>query len=61
LLALISLKKKGVFTRALIKKHRYWPALVAGDTIDHYFDEKEVGTIAVVEGNHMEYTTTFGP
>jgi hypothetical protein len=52
LLALHALKKKGVYAGALIKKRCYWPSLVAGDAIDGHFDDKEVGAVAAVEGNH---------
>eukprot|EP00804_Cyclotella_cryptica_P018793 CCRYP_021187-RA/>CCRYP_021187-RA protein AED:0.33 eAED:0.33 QI:0/0/0/1/0/0/2/0/393 len=52
LLALLSLKKKGVYGGALIKKRRYWPSMVAGDAIDKHFDDKEVGSVAAVEGTH---------
>ena len=52
LLALLALKKKGVYAGALIKKRHYWPSLVAGNAIDGHFDNKEVGAFAAVEGNH---------
>jgi hypothetical protein len=48
--ALIELRKVGVFAGALIKKRRYWPALVAGDAMDDYFNDKAVGDVAAVEG-----------
>jgi hypothetical protein len=47
--AIVELKKVGVFAGALIKKRRYWPALDAGDAIDSYFDNKQVGDVAAVE------------
>ena len=31
--AIMSLKKKGVFASALVKKRRYWPKHVKGDEI----------------------------
>ncbi len=43
--ALIELKKEGMFAAALIKKQRYWPALVPGDYIVAYFKDKSVGPI----------------
>jgi hypothetical protein len=38
--ALVELQKVGVFAGALIKKCCFWPALVPGDVIDRYFDQK---------------------
>ncbi|KAL3782157.1 hypothetical protein HJC23_004520 [Cyclotella cryptica] len=49
--ALLELQKVGVFAGALIKKRRFWPALVPGNVIDRHFDEKEVGTVAAVGGS----------
>ena len=39
---LVELKKKGVYTHALIKKRRYWPKHVPGDDIIAPFAEKKV-------------------
>ena len=52
LLALLALKKKGVYAGALIKKRRYWPSLVPRDAIYQHFEDKEIGAGAAVEGNH---------
>ena len=41
--ALIQLKQCGVFAHALIKKRRYWPKYVPGDSIIQDFADKEVG------------------
>ncbi len=41
--ALTQLAKKGVFGSALIKKRRYWPKEVNGDTIKAHFKESVVG------------------
>jgi Transposase IS4 len=38
--ALVELRKKFVFAAAVIKKRRYWPKYVDGDTIKKYFDDK---------------------
>jgi hypothetical protein len=43
--ALIELRKKGVFSTALIKKCRYWPKYIDGDKIDLHFADKEVGNV----------------
>ena len=48
--ALIELKKIGVFASALIKKRRYWPKFVPGDTIDKHFEDKEVGETDSLNG-----------
>ena len=46
----VGLRQHGVFSGMLIKKQRYWPALVPGDAIDEYFDGKPVGSVDVVAG-----------
>ena len=49
--ALIALKQVGVFAAAVIKKRRYWPRYVAGDTIDAHMDStKEIGETNSVHG-----------
>ena len=40
---IVELKKKGVYATALIKKRRYWPKYVPGDSIIQHFQEKDVG------------------
>jgi hypothetical protein len=47
---IIGLRQHGVFSGALIKKRRYWPALVPGDAIDQYFEDKPVGATGSVRG-----------
>lgn len=47
--ALTALRLKGVFSGALIKKRRYWPALVRGDVIDAWFADP-VGSAGAVTG-----------
>jgi len=47
---IIELKKVGVYAGALIKKRRYWPKHVPGDAIDHYFQDKEVGSFDALCG-----------
>ena len=32
--AIVAFYEKGIYAGALIKKHRFWPALVPGDAID---------------------------
>ena len=41
--ALIELKKKGVYALAVIKKRRYWPKHVDGDSIEQHMEFKQVG------------------
>jgi hypothetical protein len=48
--ALIELRKKGVFSTALIKKRHYWPKYIDGDKIDLHFADKEVGTVDALKG-----------
>ena len=47
LLALIVLKKMGVFSTALIKKIRYWPRYVKGEEIKAHFEDAPVGDIQI--------------
>ena len=39
-----------MFAGALIKKRRYWPGLLPGDTIDVPFSEKEVRSCESLRG-----------
>jgi len=48
--ALIQLRKKGVFSSALIKKWRYWPKYIDGDEIDKHFEDFEVGQCVALKG-----------
>lgn len=47
---IVELKKKGVFSSALIKKRRYWPMYIDGDGIKTHFDDKPVGSVDVLNG-----------
>ena len=40
---LIQLRKKGLFSCAVIKKRRYWPAMIPGKDMEDHFREVEVG------------------
>ena len=46
----VELRKKGVFTSALIKKRQYWPRFIHGDEIKEHFDNKQVGDTALWAG-----------
>ncbi len=48
--ALIELKKKGVFTAALIKKRSHCPTLVPGDHTIDYFKDKVAGVFDAISG-----------
>ena len=50
LLALIELKKMGVYASALVKKRRYWPKFVKGDAIAQHFEDKPLGTTERLPG-----------
>jgi hypothetical protein len=41
--SLVELKKVGIFACAMIKKHRYWPAVVPGEAIIRQFDNLGLG------------------
>ena len=47
---IVELKKKGVYTHALINKRRYWPKHVPGDDIIAHFVEKKVGETDAICG-----------
>jgi hypothetical protein len=47
---LVELKKIGVFASAVIKKQRYWPKYVPGDSIDDRMKEKEIGDVDALNG-----------
>lgn len=47
---IVELRKRGLFSCALIKKRRYWPTLVPGDTMQQYFEEMDVGDTDAVSG-----------
>jgi hypothetical protein len=48
--ALIELKKVGPFACAVIKKRRYWPAMVPGDKMSQAFDNANVGSLMAILG-----------
>ena len=39
----VELKKRGVYASALIKKWKYCPKYIKGDSIKEHFDDKDVG------------------
>ena len=39
----------GVYAAAIIKKQKYWPKGVPGDTIDKYFVDKDVTHVDMLE------------
>ncbi len=41
--ALIELKKVGLFACVVIKKRRYWPAIVPGDKMSQAFNDANIG------------------
>ena len=45
------LRKKGVFSAALIKKRKYWPKHIDGDGIKAHFKDLEVGTVDAMKGS----------
>ncbi len=45
---IIELKKEGIFAGALIKKHCEWPSLVPGESIDLYFQSKDIGDMDIL-------------
>ena len=49
-LALVELKKCGVYAHALIKKRRYWPKYIPGEAIKEHFRDKEVGSVDALKG-----------
>ena len=48
--AIIELKRRGVYSCALIKKRRFWPTGVPGEAMDSYMEAKEVGDVDAVQG-----------
>ncbi len=47
---IVELRKKGIFAGALIKKRRFWPAMVPGKAIDLHFEGKAVGECDAISG-----------
>ena len=50
LLALVKLASFGVYSSAVIKKHRYWLKYIDGSNINVHFDFKEVGQTESLPG-----------
>ena len=50
LAALVALQNVGVFAAVVIKKRRYWPRYIAGDTIDDHMKTVNVGKTDSVQG-----------
>ena len=48
--AIVELRKKGLFAAALIKKRRYWPKYIPGDSILAHFTEKGIGESDALQG-----------
>ena len=48
--ATVELRKKGLFASALIKKCRYWPKYIPGDSILAHFAEKGIGESDALQG-----------
>lgn len=48
--ALIELKKVGLFACAVIKKRRYWPAMVPGGEMTEAFNDANVGASMAISG-----------
>ena len=48
--AIVELRKKGLFAAALIKKRRYWPKYIPGDSILAHFAEKGIGESDALQG-----------
>ena len=46
----MELKKVGLFACAVIKKRRYWPAMVPGDAMTEAFDEGQGGDSMAISG-----------
>ena len=50
ILAVIALKKMGVFSSVMIKKRRYWPRYVKGEVIKSHFEDAPVGDSQIFPG-----------
>ena len=48
--ALIELRQNGLLGCALIKKRRYWPALVPGNAMQGHFSDKGAGDVDAIIG-----------
>ena len=47
---LIQLRKKGIFSCAVVKKRRYWPSMVPGKEMEDHFGAAEVGETDDIHG-----------
>ena len=47
---IVELQKKGLYSSAVIKKRRYWPAGVKGDDVINHFEDKEIGSYDALPG-----------
>ena len=47
---IVELQKKGLYSSAVIKKRRYWPAGVKGDDVINHFKDKEIGSYDALPG-----------
>ena len=48
--AIIQLRKKGVFSSALIKKRRYWPKYIDGEAVKAHFADQDPGHFDALQG-----------
>ncbi len=49
--AIIELKRRGIYSCALIKKRRFWPTGVPGNAMDTQMETKEEGEVDAVQGS----------
>jgi hypothetical protein len=49
--AIIELKKRGIYSSALIKKRRFWPTGVPGEAMDTHMESKDIGDVDAVQGS----------
>ena len=48
--AIVELRKRGVYSSALIKKQCYWPAHIPGDEIKKHFEDMPIGSVDIWPG-----------
>ena len=58
--AILALLSKGLFAGALIKKRRYWPAMVPGPAMDRRLQDKPVGSVDAIEGTSNDNNNNVG-
>ena len=46
----MQLIKRGIYAGVLIKRRRYWPKFIPGNTIDNFMSTKETGEITSLVG-----------